>query len=139
MNPRIIASVAAVVGGLGWVTRAVLATVGAGADLAGYAYLGGLVALVVSLAAAGYLLAEKAPVWLRAVVAIGVPLLVLAVWQAVQGGVRAVAPSEGWLRDEAAVLAGGVLAVLLGLVGLRRARRARPEVVRTVRGRRAAR
>jgi len=137
MNPRIIASVAAVVGGAGWVTKAVLAKAGAGADLAGYAYLGGLVTLVVSLAAAGYLLAEKAPVWLRGVVAVGVPLLVLAVWQAVQDGVRAVAPFEGWLRDEVAVLAGGVLAVLLGLVGLRRARPGR--AVQAVRGRRAAR
>jgi hypothetical protein len=144
MNPRIITSLAAVVGGVGWVTKGVLVGVGAGSgagsgieEMARLAQLGGLVLLVSSLAAAGYLLVQTAPVWLRAVVTVAVPLLVLAVWEVVRSGLQAVYPSEGWLRDELPALVGGSLAILLGLWGLRRRR---PEhAVEPDEGRRATR
>jgi hypothetical protein len=142
MNPRIIASLAAVVGGVGWVTKGVLVGVGAGPgaeELASLAYLGGLVLLVTALAAAGYRLVETAPVWLRAVVTVAVPLLVLAVWELVRDGLQAVNPAEGWLRAELPALLGGSLAVVLGLWGVRRRRADRADRVAEADGRRAAR
>lgn len=146
MVARIIASVAAVAGGGGWVSKVVLIWANDGSTTdegtIALAYLGGLAALAVSLAAGGYLLVEKAPIWLRLVVAAAVPLLVLVVWQLVDDGIKAVYTSEGWLRDEAAVLLGGTVALLMGLWGFTRVRPDRPgrtDRPEPLRGRRAAR
>jgi hypothetical protein len=139
MNPRIIASFAAVVGGASWVVKAFVVGLGGGSgagDMATIGYLGGLAMLVISLAAAGYRLVETAPVWLRAVVTLAVPLLVLAVWEVVRDGLLA-ASSDGWLRGELPTLLGGSVAVVLGLWGLGRRRPAR--AVEAGDGRRAVR
>ncbi|HEX6247019.1 MAG TPA: hypothetical protein VFZ64_04050, partial [Nocardioidaceae bacterium] len=91
MDPRRIASIGALLGGLVWLVEAVVIWTG-GADraesgLVQTLFLVGIVVLFVALAAAGYTLVEKAPVWLRAVVAVATPLLVLMVWQLVDQAV----------------------------------------------------
>lgn len=96
-------------------------------------FVAGLVVLFVALAAAGYTLVERAPVWLRAVVAIATPLLVLMIWQLVDQAVE----------DDISAFAGGVVALVLGAWGLRRRSSGGdsdpPPPPPPVRGRRAAR
>lgn len=135
MDPRRIASIGALLGGLAWLAQAVLTLLDGGgradSGLVRIAFLAGLVLLFLALAAAGYTLVEKAPVWLRAVVAIATPLLVLMVWQLVDQAVD----------EEISALAGGVVAVVMGLWGLGRHRKdgGEPPPPPPVRGRRAAR
>jgi hypothetical protein len=156
MNPRRIASVAAVAGAAGWLVKAVLAWLGAGGAVTGVLFVLGLVALVVALAAAGYTLVETAPAWLRGVVVVAMPALVLLVWQMLDQAVQA---TLGGSQEpsQVSVLLGAVVALALGLWGRRRfraepGRRAKPgrraepgrraapeEPARPVRGRRAAR
>jgi hypothetical protein len=120
MDARRTASAAAVVGGLGWLAGVALTWVeGTDPALGHAASVLGLVGLVVALAAAGYTLAEQAPVWLRAVVVVATPLLVVAVWVLLDEGVRAVYPGEGWLADEVTRLLTAVVALLAGAWGLR--------------------
>ncbi len=135
MDPRRIASFGALLGGLVWLAEAVVIwTAGedrADSGLAWALFLAGLVVLCVALAAAGYTLVEKAPVWLRAVVAVATPLLVLMVWQLVDQAVG----------DAVSAVVGGVIALGLGAWGLRRrsGSSAPPPEPPPVRGRRAAR
>lgn len=143
MDPRRIASVAAVVGGVAWLVKVVLVWLGDGdsgsAPVAIAEYVG-WVGLFVALAAAGYTLVEKAPVWLRAVVAVATPLLVLMVWLLVDQAARAMLSGDGWLREELSTLIAAVVALVLGLWGFRRRRPAGPAGdPPPVRGRRAAR
>ncbi len=130
MGPRRIAGIAAVLGGAGWVLSSALTGSDESGGHGGPLFYGGLVLLALALAAAGYALVEKAPVWLRLVVATAVPLLVLMIWQLLD---QALAASF-------TELLGGALAVALGLWALvsgpRRGARVRPAPVR---GRRAAR
>jgi hypothetical protein len=120
--------VAALTGGVGWLVKVALIWANGGENtdsgLVGVMYLVGLVGLVVALGAAGYTLAEKAPVWLRAVVVVATPLLVMVVWVLLDQAVRAVYTTEGWFRDEVTVLLTAVVALLLGGWGLRRGRAA---------------
>lgn len=148
MDPRRIASIAAVVGGVGWLAKVALiwANNGENTDsgLVGIMYGIGLVGLFVALAAAGYTLVETAPVWLRAVVAVATPLLVLMVWVLLNQAILAVYPGDSWLRDELGILVAAVIAVLMGLWGFRRKRPDEPAdepdpPTRPERGRRAAR
>jgi len=148
MDPRRIASVAALVGGVCWLVRVALIWAGGGENtdggLVGVMFLLGLVGLVVALAAAGYTLVETAPVWLRAVVVVATPLLVFMVWQMIDQAILAVYTSGGWLRGELNVLLAALVALALGGWGLRRHRaaasaRAASAPPRPVRGRRAAR
>jgi hypothetical protein len=148
MNPRTIASVAAVVGGVGWLLEVVLIAANGGSNtdggLVGVMYLVGLLGLVVALAAAGYTLVETAPVWLRAVVVVATPLLVFMVWQMIDQAIKALDAGDGWLGDELDILLAGVIALALGAWGLARRRsaagRRNPTAApKSTRGRRAAR
>jgi len=149
MDPRRIASIAAVVGGVGWLVKVALIWANGGANtdggLVGVMYLLGLLGLVLALGAAGYTLVETAPVWLRAVVVVATPLLVFMVWQMVDQAIKALYTTENWLQGELSVLLAGVLALVLGVWGFRRHRHtsgqriAADPPVRPVRGRRAAR
>lgn len=145
MDPRRIASIAAVLGGLVWLVRIGLVAAGTADGVAEILFLVGLGLLVVALAAAGYALVATAPVWLRAVVALATPLLVLMVWQLLDQGVKAAWDSDGWLREEATRLLVAVVALVLGGWGFRRRPPshdepdAEPVAPPPVRGRRAAR
>lgn len=138
---------AALAGAVAWLAKVALVWLGDGdsgsAAVVVTDYIG-WVGLFVALAAAGYTLVETAPVWLRAVVALATPLLVLMVWLLVDQAARTVLSADGWLREELSTLIAAVIALVLGVWGLRRRRPAgapadpdpprRPE-----RGRRAAR
>lgn len=144
MDPRRIASFAAVVGGVGWLAKVFLIWLSGGENtdegLVGILDIVGWAAFAVALAAAGYTLVERAPVWLRGVVAVATPLLVLMVWMLLDQGVKGVYGGESWFRDEVSVLVAAVIAVLMGLWGFGKHR---PEPVEKpkppARGRRAAR
>lgn len=126
MEPRRVASLAAVLAGLAWAATVALAWAAhqhhTGPGPVGVAYLTGLGCLVLALGAAGYTLVTRAPVWLRAVVVVATPLLGVMVLALLGQGVEAVYPGDSWLRDELSTAAGAVLALLLGLVGLWRRR-----------------
>lgn len=144
MDPRRIASIAAVVGGVGWLAKVLLIWLSGGenTDEGAVAILDivGWAAFAVALAAAGYTLVERAPVWLRGVVAVATPLLVLMVWMLLDQGVKGVYGGESWFRDEVSVLVAAGIALLMGLWGFSKHR---PEPVEKpkppARGRRAAR
>jgi hypothetical protein len=155
MDPRRVASVAALLGAAGWLTKVGLVWAGGDSIDAGaeqIAHLAGLICVVVALAAAGYTVVEKAPLWLRLLVTVAAPLLVMMVWQLLDQAIRALYTSDTWLRDELNVLVAAVLALLLGLWGLGRRRPRDPPADRSAdpstdpppdarhaRGRRAAR
>ncbi len=144
MDPRRIASVAAVLGGLAWLFRVGLVAMSSGhstdSELYGYATLVGWVALAVALAAAGYTLVERAPVWLRGVVAVATMLLVLMIWMLVDQGVDATFSGDSWLQDQVSTLISAVIALALGFWGFTRHRPSAPERPEPpARGRRAAR
>lgn len=147
MFPRRVASVAAVLGGLTWLVKVVLIWIADGdtdSIQVAVTYFGGLGLLGVALAAAGYTLVEKAPVWLRAVVTVATPLLVLMVWQLFDQAVKALYTTEGWLQGELSVIVAAAFGLTLGLWGFTRHppdadTGDAPAHVRTGRGRRAAR
>jgi hypothetical protein len=135
------------VGGAGWLLKVFLIWGNGGENTGsgpvGYMYLVGWVAFAVALGAAGYTLVERAPVWLRGVVAVATPLLVLMVWQLMDQGIKSVYPGSSWLRDELSVVIAGVIALVMGMWGFGRHRpyeeEADPTPPPPVRGRRAAR
>jgi hypothetical protein len=107
-------------------------------------YKAGFAVLALAIAAAGYTLVETAPVWLRMVVAIATPLLVLMVWMLMDQGIKDVYPGDSWVRDELSVVVAAVIALIMGVWGAGRRRpvhddepTVQPHVA--VRGRRAAR
>lgn len=131
MDPRRVASVAAVLGGLGWLTKVGLIWANDGSNtgdgLVGVMFFVGLAGLVAALAAAGYTLVETAPVWLRLVVTVATPVLVMLVWQMLDQAIKAVYTQQTWLRDEVNIVLAAVVALVLGLWGLRRRRPDRPK------------
>lgn len=146
MDPRRIASTAAVIGGVGWLLKVFLIWFNGGENTDSGAVLLtsvlGWAALFVALAAAGYTLVERAPVWLRGVVALATPLLVLMVWELMDQAIKSVYPGSSWLRDEVSVLVAGLIAIGMGLWGFTRHRPYEdedPAPPPPVRGRRAAR
>lgn len=142
MDPRRIASSAAVVGAVAWLTKVgmIWANGGANTDggLVGVMSLVGLLGMVVALGAAGYTLVETAPVWLRAIVVVATPVLVLMVWVLLGEGIKAGYTAEGWLRDEINIVLAAVLALGLGAWALTRGRRSE-DPARPVGGHRATR
>lgn len=81
--------------------------------------VGGYGVAVGALLVAGYGLAATAPVWLRVIVSVGLPLLAVSVWQAVTDAIDRHA--GGWHGPATAHLAAGVLLLVFGLVESRRA------------------
>jgi hypothetical protein len=138
MDPRRIASIAAVMGGIGWLAKVGLIWLDGGETDSGLVTIldvAGWALFAVALAAAGYTLVERAPVWLRAVVAV-------MVWMLLDQGIKAVYPGESWLRDEVSVLVAALIAIGLGFWGFGRHRPEPPASGRRTppaRGRRAAR
>lgn len=111
-----------------------------GDSLTSALHFGGLAAIGVALAAAGYTTVEKAPVWLRGVVAVAASLLGLMTWIMVDPAI-----TKAYSAAVSHIVV-AVAAIVAGLWGRRRAamapepeprgtRRAEPPV----RGRRAAR
>ena len=113
MNATRAAALAAVLGGLVWAAAAVLDWE---QDVHPVAYVVGLGWLLVALAALGYALVEKAPVWLRVIVCVATPALGYAVWFTVRD-----AFDTDWLPVSLAAL-------LMLAVGALTLARTRPEV-----------
>jgi hypothetical protein len=124
MAARRIASVAALLGGAAWLAEIGLVRADGGANTEGgpaaTLFLVGLACIVIATGAAGYTLAEKAPVWLRVVVMVATPLLVMMVWQMLDRAVAAVPIEQTRLLGQADVILAAVIALLLGGWGLRR-------------------
>ncbi len=147
MDPRRIVSIAAVVGGVGWLVKVGLIWYSGGETTSGglvdKAFYGGFAAFAVALGAAGYTLVDKAPVWLRGVVAIATPLLVLMMWQLFDQAVKAMYGGDTWLHDQLSVIIGAVAALITGRWAHGRAvahaEAAAAQRPAPVRGRRAAR
>lgn len=124
MTPTKIASMVAVVGGVGWLAKVALIWAAGGTEglLSGLTFLVGLLGLVVALGAAGYSLVRTAPIWLRLVVSVAFPVLVFMVWQVLDSAIHAIYTRETWFRDEVNIVLAALLAVGLGLWGWNRAR-----------------
>lgn len=78
MSARTINSTGLLLGGLSWLPAGLLGPEG---GAGGLAYVVGVLFLVAAFAAGGHSLVSTAPMWLRALVAVATPLLVLSVWQ----------------------------------------------------------
>ncbi|HSE10339.1 MAG TPA: hypothetical protein VLB29_16880 [Nocardioidaceae bacterium] len=146
MDPRRIASIFAVLGGVGWLAKVFLIWRSGGETeslLVWGLAVAGWAAFAVALGAAGYTLVEKAPVWLRGVVAVATALLVLMLWQLLDQGIKATYDGETWLRDELSVVVAALIALGMGFWGFSRRRPEPPSRSRRAappaRGRRAAR
>ncbi|MGZ4429777.1 MAG: hypothetical protein ACXVW2_17565 [Nocardioidaceae bacterium] len=127
MSASRLASWGALAVGVVWIGAAVL---GWGGDAMPLLYYPGLLGAVIVLAAFGYSLVAKAPVWLRLIVSVCNASLGLMLWiTAVSAvGVKAIV-----------VLAAGIVLLACGLIGLPRSRQ-EPAAHAVVRGgRRAAR
>ncbi|MDP3891689.1 hypothetical protein [Nocardioides sp.] len=113
MSPRVIASLLGLAGGAAWVVGFLLERGGTARDEVSVQALSwtGLCLLAVAAFAAGVALVRTAPVWLRLIVGLGVPLLVWAV-------VETVRQSAGDAVTEGIV---GVLVFGLSLLTLARA------------------
>jgi hypothetical protein len=125
MNPTRAAALAAVLGGLVWV---VAALVDWGENANPVVYGVGLVWFLLALAAMGYVLVEKAPVWLRAVVCVATPALGYAVWATVR---------EAFDTDHLPMLVAGLGMLAVGALTVARSRSAAVE--QPVHGHRATR
>ena len=139
MDPRRIASTAAVVGGVAWLTKAGLVWAngvgGNDPDLVTALDAAGFVGLGLALAGAGYTLVEQAPGWLRALVTVATPVLALMVWALGDQALRVLYTDDSWLRNELSAVVAAVLALVAGLWGFRRRR----DASSAAHGRRAAR
>jgi hypothetical protein len=78
----------------------------------------GYVVALVALGAIGYRTVARAPVWLRIVVSIAVPLLAASVWQVVDQVIDD--NVAGWKGPASAHLLAGVILLAVGLLGQRR-------------------
>lgn len=139
MDARRVAAVTGLGGGVVWLVKVVLVWADTDAGVVEATYVLGLGALVAALAVAGYSLAERAPIWLRGIVVLAVPLLVVMVWVLLDQAVRALYPAEGWRPEEVTPLLTGLVALALGMWGLRRGRAAGADDVDSTGGHRARR
>lgn len=117
MVPRRVAAIGAVVGGIAWLGRVALSWSDDGATDGGpatAAFLVGAVALVIAAGAAGYTLVDRAPLWLRGVVVVALPLLLVALFAAVQDAVQTLTTEDGFVRGNLTVLVAAVVALALG-------------------------
>jgi len=122
MNVNKVGYIAALVGGAVWSAKVALIWGNGGQNtsdgLVAVAYFLGLAALLVAFLAAGYSVVTTAPIWLRAVVSIAVPLLGWVLFTIMDDAVKGVYSSEGWLRDELAILITASMALVVGVVGV---------------------
>ncbi|HEX2893123.1 MAG TPA: hypothetical protein VHO29_03870 [Marmoricola sp.] len=124
MTPRLLAAAAGALGGL------LLAIAGGSSFLAresagwhdALAFVG-YAAIVAALSIIGYGLVAQAPVWLRAIVSVAVPLLGASVWQVVAQTIDD--RVDGWKGPATTHLLGGLVALVVALVAFRRADRDR--------------
>jgi len=77
----------------------------------------GYAAAVAALVLVGYGMVAAAPVWLRLIVSVGLPLLAVTLWQVVLDAIDRAA--NGWHAEAAGDLAAGGLALVVGLLALR--------------------
>lgn len=122
MNVTRIGLVAALLGGAAWLGKVALIWQNDGTNtgdgLVAVAYFIGVAGLLVALLGAGYSVVTTAPIWLRAVVSVCATLLGLTLFTIMDDAVKAMYGSEGWLRDELAILISAAIALVVGLVGL---------------------
>lgn len=112
MNASRFGSFAALLGGLAWVVAAVL---GWGAEPDEYLYYAGVGLLALALAALGYALVPRAPLWLQLVVTVATPVLGLMVWLIVEDAIP---------ERHLALLGGGIVLLLGAGIALSRRREA---------------
>ena len=119
MTPRTLAAALGLVGGV------LLAGAGGLSFLAhrssgwhGTIAVSGYAALLAALCLFGYGLVVRAPVWLRIIVPVAVPLLLASVWQVVDQAVDD--GTDGWKGAAATHLLAGVLALVAAVVARRR-------------------
>jgi hypothetical protein len=119
MTPRVLAALLAVLGGV------LLVVAGGLAFLAqesrgwhGAMAVVGYAATLAALALMGYGLVERAPVWLRIIVSVAVPLLLASVWQVVDQAIDD--RFAGWKGPAFSHLLAGAIVLVTGLVALRR-------------------
>ncbi len=118
MTPRVLAAGLAALGGVLLAAAGGLAFLAHGsrswhADLAVVGYAVTAAALCVT----GYSLVSRAPVWLRIIVSIALPLLTASVWQVVDQVVHD--QVAGWKAASATHLLGGLVVLVVALLGLR--------------------
>ena len=89
-------------------------------DLHGTLAVAGYVAAVGALCAMGYALVAHAPIWLRLIVSVALPLLAASVWQVVDQEVDD--RVAGWKAAASTHLAAGVVLLVAVLVGVRMTR-----------------
>jgi hypothetical protein len=118
MTPRLLAAGIAAMGGV------LLVVAGGSSFLAhgsrpwhGVLAVGGYAVTAAALCVVGYSLVSRAPVWLRVIVSVALPLLTASVWQVVDQAVHD--RVDGWKAASATHLLGGLLVLVVALVGLR--------------------
>jgi hypothetical protein len=126
MSPRVIAVLLGSLGGV------LLAAAGGLTFLAhetrdwhGTLAVAGYAVTLAALAAMGYGLVTHAPVWLRLIVLVAVPLLSATVWQVVDQAIDD--RVDGWKGAASTHLLGGILVLVAVLVAFRRTSRNRPD------------
>ena len=143
MTASRIASIAALIGGACWLTKVGLIWANGGTNtddgLVGVTFFLGLAGLVIALAAAGYALVATAPIWLRGVVSVALPVMVTMVWQLVDDLIKAIYTEDNWLQDELNIILAAVIAVALGLWKVRRRSPGGSDEPRHTRGNHSAR
>ena len=127
MSPRLLAASLGALAGLLLVIAGVAAfAVGGSRGWLDVLAVAGYVVAVAALAATGYGIVAHAPVWLRIVVSVALPLLGATVWQVVDQGIDD--STDGWKGEATTHLLGGVIALAVSLA---------PLAMLVIRGRRA--
>lgn len=123
MGARDIAIVAAIVGGLGWLTKIVVMALQGGPDSESVpeaaAFFTGLVGVMVAAGAAGAHVTRGASWWRRALAAVGAVVVVGVLGGLGQAGLTAL-PGDSWVQEEAIFGIAGLVSVLAALAALRR-------------------
>lgn len=91
-------------------------------DLHGMLAVAGYAAAIGAMCAMGYALVAHAPVWLRLIVSVALPLLMASVWQVVDQAIDD--RVDGWKAAASTHLAAGVVLIVAVLVGSRLSRAA---------------
>jgi hypothetical protein len=110
-----IAIVAALIGGIAWISMIVVLLVRGGPDpgsLPGdLTFFAGAVAVTIAGGTAAWALTAGTRVWLRAMASVAGALLPFAIIGVLQLGASRALPDAGWFRDEAAFLVLGIAAL----------------------------